>query len=208
VPSLPVLGQNRITRRGAIESWVRGDHVPFLPVLGRNRIAVEATPEVGWGRPRAIFTCPRPEPDIHRGATKSWVGATTWHFTCPRPEPYNRLGATGSLVGDGHVQFLPVLGRNRISIEAPPEVGWGRPRAIFTCPRPEPDIHRGATGSWVGADHAPFLPVLCRNRISIEAPPEVGWGTATCHFTCPRPEPDIHRGATGSWAGDGHVLRT
>ncbi len=27
----------------------------------------------------------------------------------------------------------------------------------------------------------PFLPVLSRNRISIEAPPEVGWGTATCY---------------------------
>jgi hypothetical protein len=173
----------------------------ILPVLGRNRVAVGAPPEVGWGRPRAIFTCPRPEPDILRGATGSWVvGDHAPFFTCPRLEPDSRRGATEGSVGvtkcpfylsssgtgypsrrhrrlcwGNQVPILPVLGRNRISIEAPPEVGWGRPRAIFTCPWPEPDIHRGATGSWVG--------------------------TAMCHFTCPRSETDCRRGATGSWAG-------
>jgi hypothetical protein len=125
----------------------------ILPALNYNRKSIETPTEVGS---RAIFTCPRPEPDIHQGATGSWVGAD-------------------------HAPFLPVLGRNQITVEAPPEVGWGRPHAIFTCPRPEPDIHRGATGSWVGDGHVPFLPVLGRNRISIEAPPEVGRGTATCY---------------------------
>jgi hypothetical protein len=143
----------------------------FLYVLCRNRISVKAP---------CHLTCPRPELEVHRGAPE----VKSWSTMC----------------------HLHVLNQNRKSIVAPPEAGSGRPRAtylssagtgypsrrhrklgrgppraIFTCPRPEPDIHRGATGSWVGDGHVPFLPVLGRNRISIEAPPEVGWGTATCY---------------------------
>ncbi len=82
----------------------------------------------------------------------------------------------GRWVVDGHVLFLPVLGRNRISIKALPEVGSEATTCHFTCPPPEPDIHRGAIGSWVG-------------------------GRPRAIFTCPRPEPDSRRVATGSWAG-------